>query len=61
MKTASATYLHPGRTCPTSTQRTQLIHDYRWLNGNVPIALCRWELLGLADELDAIGVVAAGS
>ncbi len=32
------------------------IHDYLWLNGNVPIALCRWELLGLADQLEAIGV-----
>jgi hypothetical protein len=25
------------------------------LNGNVPIALQRWELLGHTDELDAIG------
>jgi hypothetical protein len=29
-------------------------HDYLWLNGNVPIALQRYELLGLTDELDAI-------
>lgn len=34
----------------------QPLHDYLWLNGNVPIALCRWELLGLDDELEAIGV-----
>ena len=32
------------------------IHDYLWRNGNVPIALCRWEMLGLTDELDRIGV-----
>jgi hypothetical protein len=32
------------------------LHDAIWANGNVPVALLRWELLGLADELDAIGV-----
>jgi hypothetical protein len=32
------------------------LHDAVWLNGNVPIALLRWELLGLTDELAAIGV-----
>ena len=26
-------------------------HDFLWQNGNVPIALQRWELLGLADEV----------
>jgi len=26
-------------------------HDYLWLNGNVPIALQRWEYLGLDDEV----------
>jgi len=26
-------------------------HDYLWLNGNVPIALLRWEYLGLSDEI----------
>lgn len=34
----------------------QALHDAIWVNGNVPIALLRWELLGLTDELDAIGV-----
>jgi hypothetical protein len=34
----------------------QPLHDYLWLNGNVPIALSRWELLGLDDQLEAIGV-----
>lgn len=33
------------------------LHDYLWRNGNVPIALCRWELLGLTDQLHEIGVV----
>lgn len=34
----------------------QALHDQIWINGNVPIALLRWELLGLTDELDRIGV-----
>ncbi len=28
-------------------------HDFLWLNGNVPIALQRWEYLGAKDEVDA--------
>jgi Bacterial protein of unknown function (DUF885) len=32
------------------------LHDAIWVNGNVPIALLRWELLGLTDELPAIGI-----
>lgn len=32
------------------------LHDAIWQGGNVPIALLRWELLGLTDELPAIGV-----
>ena len=32
------------------------LHDEIWLNGNVPIALLRWELLGLTDELAAIDI-----
>ena len=32
----------------------QWLHDQVWVNGNVPIALLRWELLGLADELAAL-------
>jgi len=27
-------------------------HDYLWKNGNVPIALLRWEYLGLSDEIE---------
>jgi uncharacterized protein (DUF885 family) len=30
-------------------------HDFLWTNGNVPIALQRWEYLGEKDDLDAIG------
>ncbi len=29
-------------------------HDFVWKNGNVPLALQRWELLGLRDDLDAV-------
>jgi uncharacterized protein (DUF885 family) len=32
------------------------LHDAVWVNGNVPIALLRWELLGLTDELPALGI-----
>jgi len=30
-------------------------HDYLWKNGNVPIALLRWEYLGLDDEIELLG------
>ena len=36
-------------------------HDFLWLNGNVPIALQRWECLGLKDEVDALDAVAPGT
>lgn len=29
-------------------------HDYLWKNGNVPIALLRWEYLGLRDDLELL-------
>ena len=29
-------------------------HDYLWKNGNVPIALLRWEYLGLGDEIELL-------
>ena len=29
-------------------------HDFVWKNGNVPISLQRWELLGLRDDIDLI-------
>ena len=33
--------------------RLEAVHDFLWANGNVPLSLQRWELLGLRDELDA--------
>ncbi len=32
----------------------QRLHDAIWVNGNVPVALLRWELLGMTDELAAL-------
>lgn len=32
-------------------------HDYLWKNGNAPIALLRWEYLGLSDEIRALDMV----
>jgi DTW domain-containing protein YfiP len=29
-------------------------HDYLWKNGNAPIALLRWEYLGLSDEIEVL-------
>ena len=29
-------------------------HDYLWKNGNVPIALLRWEYLELGDEVELL-------
>jgi len=33
-------------------------HDYLWKNGNTPIALLRWEYLGLSDEIELLDVEA---
>jgi uncharacterized protein (DUF885 family) len=32
----------------------QSFHDFLWRNGNVPIALQRWEYLGLRDDLETL-------
>jgi uncharacterized protein DUF885 len=32
----------------------QGLHDFLWLNGNVPIVLQRWEYLGMKDDLEAV-------
>jgi hypothetical protein len=32
----------------------QTFHDFLWLNGNVPIALQRWEYLGQKDDLETL-------
>lgn len=34
--------------------RLRDLHDYLWRNGNVPIALLRWEFLGRRDDLDLV-------
>ncbi len=34
-------------------------HDYLWKNGNVPIALLRWEYLGLGDEIELLDTPAS--
>ena len=44
---------------PDTPLSLRQLHDFLWRNGNVPIALLRWELLGLTDELDRIGVAGA--
>ncbi|NUR88764.1 MAG: DUF885 family protein, partial [Nonomuraea sp.] len=36
----------------------RVFHDRLWLEGNVPLALQRWELLGLRDHLDAADALA---
>lgn len=41
---------------PAGPVSLQDVHDFLWLNGNVPIALIRWELLGLTDQLERIAV-----
>jgi uncharacterized protein (DUF885 family) len=32
----------------------QAFHDFLWLNGNIPIALQRWEYLGLKDDVEQL-------
>ena len=32
-------------------------HDFLWVNGNVPIALQRWEYLGLKDDLETVAAM----
>jgi uncharacterized protein (DUF885 family) len=34
--------------------RLRDFHDFVWKNGNVPIALQRWEYLGLRDEIETL-------
>jgi uncharacterized protein (DUF885 family) len=33
----------------------QAFHDFVWRNGNVPLALQRWELLGDRSDLETLG------
>jgi uncharacterized protein (DUF885 family) len=34
--------------------RLRAFHDVLWQNGNVPIALQRWEYLGQKEDIDAV-------
>jgi hypothetical protein len=36
-------------------------HDFVWKNGNVPLSLQRWELIGLRDDVDAVDRHAASA
>lgn len=36
-------------------------HDYLWKNGNAPIALLRWEYLGLIDEIELLDADDSGA
>ena len=47
-------YLSDGRPMQGAEFNLRAFHDTLWLNGNVPIALQRWELLGRHDEIDAL-------
>jgi hypothetical protein len=42
-------FLADARRIQDDTFNLRAFHDYVWKNGNVPIALLRWELLGLTD------------
>jgi uncharacterized protein (DUF885 family) len=44
-------FLADARRAPGEAFNLRAFHDYLWKNGNVPIALLRWEHLGLSDEL----------
>jgi hypothetical protein len=37
--------------------RLLAVHDFLWTNGNVPLSLQRWELLGLRDEVEALATL----
>jgi hypothetical protein len=37
--------------------RLLTFHDFLWSNGNVPLALQRWEMLGLRDEVDTLNTL----
>jgi uncharacterized protein (DUF885 family) len=47
-------FLSDARTAQGESFNLRKFHDALWLNGNVPIALQRWELLGARDEVDRL-------
>ncbi|HEX5386045.1 MAG TPA: DUF885 family protein [Gemmatimonadales bacterium] len=54
-KTQILGFLADARAKQGSAFSLRAFHDYLWTNGNVPIALQRWEMLGLDDEVAALG------
>ena len=47
-------FISDARTVQGKAFDLRAIHDYIALNGNVPIALLRWEFLGLRDEIEEL-------
>ncbi|HSQ25289.1 MAG TPA: DUF885 family protein [Pyrinomonadaceae bacterium] len=47
-------FLADARVQQGSRFELRAFHDYLWKNGNTPIALLRWEYLGLSDEIDLL-------
>jgi uncharacterized protein DUF885 len=47
-------FLADARLAAGSAFSLREFHDRLWLNGNVPIALQRWEALGLRDQIDVL-------
>jgi hypothetical protein len=53
-KTEILRFLADSRRAQADKFDLQSFHDFVWLNGNVPIALQRWEYLGLKDDVNAV-------
>ena len=53
-KTQIMSFLAEARRQQGEKFNLRAFHDYVWLNGNVPVALQRWEYLGLKDEIDRV-------
>jgi len=53
-KTQILRFLAEGRRQQGAKFDLLAFHDFLWLNGNVPIALQRWEYLGLKDDLETL-------
>jgi hypothetical protein len=49
-------FMSDARTQMGSAFSLREFHDSLWRNGNVPIALQRWEYLGLRDEIDRLSI-----
>jgi uncharacterized protein (DUF885 family) len=48
------TFLADARRIQGENFSLRAFHDFVWKNGNVPISLMRWELLGLTDEIEKL-------